>query len=47
MNRPHRQPSGWRTFGIVLACVVGACGLLMLGLIVLLYVGMASYGSNK
>jgi len=45
----RRSPrlSGWAIAGIVLATVVGLCGLAFLLMIILVGVAMNSYGSNK
>jgi hypothetical protein len=43
--RPAR--SGWAVFGIVLAVVLALAGLMVVGVVVLFFVGMSHYGSNK
>ncbi|WP_377266829.1 hypothetical protein [Peterkaempfera sp. SMS 1(5)a] len=48
-NRARVRParSGWAVFGIVLAVVSALAGLAVVGAVVLLFVGMSHYGSNK
>lgn len=49
-HRSLRQGDGrnwWRTIGVLLSVVVLAGGLFLLGAIVILWIGMANYGSNK
>jgi hypothetical protein len=44
-GKPAR--SGWAVFGIVLAVVLALAGLVVVGAVVLFFVGMSHYGSNK
>jgi hypothetical protein len=44
-DRPRR--SGIEIFGMVAAVVLTVGGLVVIGMIVILYVGLSSYGSNK
>jgi hypothetical protein len=44
---PRPRRSWGRTVGLALAAVVAAAGLVVFALVILLAVGMASYGSNK
>ncbi|MCK7622295.1 hypothetical protein MUU72_04005 [Streptomyces sp. RS10V-4] len=49
--RPGRggraRRSGWAVFGIVLAVVLALCGLVAVGLAVLMVVGLNQWGSTK
>lgn len=48
MKRQDPPPlNGWSIAGIVLASVVAICGLALFALVIVVYVGMSSYGSNK
>jgi hypothetical protein len=44
---PARGRSVWAIIGIVLAVVLGIGGLVVVGLMVLFFVGLSHYGSNK
>ncbi|WP_157876066.1 hypothetical protein [Peterkaempfera griseoplana] len=45
--RVRSAPSGWAVFGIVLAVVFALAGLALVGVLVLVFVGLNNYGSNK
>jgi hypothetical protein len=45
--RPARGSSVWVIIGIVLAVLLCIGGLVVVGLVVLFFVGMSHYGSNK
>jgi hypothetical protein len=44
---PPPRWSGWKIAGIVLATVVGLCGLALLMVVILVAVSFNSLGSNK
>lgn len=44
---PARGRSVWAIIGIILAVVLGIGGLAVVGVMVLLFVGLSHYGSNK
>ena len=46
-DRHGARWSGWKIAGVVLATVVGLCGLALLMVVILFAVAMNSYGSNK
>lgn len=48
-RQERRAParSGWAVFGSVLAVLLILAGLVVVGLVVLLFAGMSTYGSNK
>ncbi len=47
-RRPYAPPrSAWAVFGIVVAVVMMIAGLAVIGALVLFFVGMSHYGSNK
>ena len=46
-GRPARQSSVWTIIGIILAVVLCIGGLVIVGVVALLFVGLSHYGSNK
>jgi hypothetical protein len=46
-STPAQSWSGWKIAGIVVATVIGLCGLALLMGIILVVVSLNSYGSNK
>jgi hypothetical protein len=44
-QRPRRSP--WAVLGIALAVVLAIGGLVIVGMVVILFVGLSQYGSNK
>ena len=44
---PARGRSVWTIIGIILAVVLGIGGLVVVGVMVLLFIGLSHYGSNK
>lgn len=46
-NRRRARRSRWQIAGVVLATVVGLCGLALLMVVILFVNAMNSFGSNK